>query len=157
MALSQKTNGSRKFIVQDVSFEVIEDEIEPPPPRLISRFKTLQDWLLNICNNDNPKKSITKYKFGLFESPNDYTLILVGVNTYVEGKNRSVTRIEFQPINMYFKLPEKVYKNLNRDQLIDELNSQLKDFASTEKFKASFFTKANIVVFETNGQTIWSQ
>jgi hypothetical protein len=148
----QPKNDSEKVIVHDVQ---IEDDIEPPPPHLTSKFRTLQDWLFNICVNDKPKKSITKYKFGLFESSNDYTLVLVGMNTYDEGKNRSVARIEFEPTNMYFKLPEREYKNLNRDQLIEKLTSQLKDFANTEKFKTSFFTKANIVVFESNGQIIW--
>lgn len=88
---------------------------------------------------------------------NDYTLVLVGENTYDEEKNRSITRIEFEPTNMYFELPKTYYKNLKREQLLKKLTSQLKDFTSTEEFKNSFFTKANIVVFETNGQTIWSK
>jgi hypothetical protein len=159
MAHSQQTkNDSGKVIVKDVQLEtIIEDAIEPPPPQLTSRFETLQEWLLTICENDKPKKPITEFKFGLFESPNDLVLVLVGVNTYNEGKNRTVTRIEFEPSNMYFKLPENEYKHLNRDQLINKLMSQLKDFANTENFKSSFFTKANIVVFEINGQTIWSK
>lgn len=58
---------------------------------------------------------------------------------------------------MYFELPEKESENLNRKQVIEKLPSQLKDFAGMEKFKTSFFTKANVVVFETNGQIIWQQ
>lgn len=70
MSCRQQTkHDSGKVIVQDVQFTVVEDDIEPPPPHLTSRFKTLKDWLLNICDKDKPKKSITKYKFGLFESP----------------------------------------------------------------------------------------
>ena len=157
MACGQQKNDPGKARVQEVQFEVVEDDVEPPPPHLTSRFKTWQDWLHNICDKDKPQKPIAKYKFGLFESSNDYTLVLVGVNTYVEGKNRSVTRIEFEPANMYFKLPETYYENLNREQLLDKLASQLKEFANTKKIKTSFFTKANIVVFETNGQTIWSK
>jgi hypothetical protein len=158
MASGQENKkDSGKVIVQHVQIEVVEDDIEPPPPQFISKFRTVQDWLLNICDNDKPEKPIAIYKLGLFESPNDYTLVLVGVNTYEDGRNRSVTRIEFEPTNMYLKLPEAYYENLNREQLLDKLTSQLKDFANTESFKTSFFSKANIVVFETNGQTIWSK
>ena|SRR6185437_7650329 len=153
----QNKNDSGKVIMQHGRFEVVEDVSEPPPPHLVSKFATLQDWLLNICEKDRPQKPISKYTVGLFESPNDYTLVLVGVNTYDEDKNRSVTRIEFEPTNMYFKLPEAYYKNLSREQLLDKLTSQLKDFAKTERFKTSFFSKATLFVFDTNGKTIWSK
>ena len=144
-------------MVHDIKLEVVEDVIGPPPLHLTSKFNTLQDWLLNICDKDNPQKPIAKYRFGLFESPNDYTIFLIGVNTYDESQNRSVTRIEFESTNMYFKLPEIYFENLNREQLLVKLISQLIDFAKTEKFKTSFFTKADIVVFETNGKIIWSK
>jgi hypothetical protein len=149
-------NDSGKVIMQHGSFEVVVDVIEPPPPYLVSKFKTLQDWLFNICDNDSPGKAIAEYKISLFESPNDYTLVLAGENTYNEGKYRSVTRIEFEPANMYFKLPENYFKNLNKQQLLDKLTSELKNFTATQKFKTSFFTKAKAIVFESTGQTIWS-
>jgi len=153
----QDKKDSGKVIVEHGWFEVVEDDIGPPPTHLASKFRTLHDWLLNICYNDQPQKSIAKFTLNLFESPDDYTLVLVGVNTYDEGENRSVTRIEFEPTNMYFKLPRTYYKNLSREQLLDKLTLQLKRFTSTKKFKTSFFAKANIVIFQTNGQTIWSK
>ncbi len=82
----QPKNSSEKGIVNKVKIEVVEDDVEPPPPHLTSRFKTLQDWLLTICDNNKPQKQITKYKFGLFESPTAYTLVLVGVNTMTKEK-----------------------------------------------------------------------
>lgn len=158
MAQSQQPkDDSGKTVVHEVTLQVVEDEIEPPPPHLITKFKSLQEWLTDIFENDKPKKSIAKYKFALFESPNNYTIALIGVNTYNERQNRSVTRIEFEPANMYFKLPEKEFENLNRSQLTDKLTSQLKDLANTERFRNSFFTKANVVDLETNGQIIWQQ
>jgi hypothetical protein len=150
-------NDSGKVTVHEVLFEEIEEDVDPPPPHLTSKFRTLKDWLINICDNDKPQKPISTYKFGLFESANDYTLFLVGTNTYEEDQNRSVTRIEFQPTNMYYKLPQRSYKTLNRNQMIDKLSSQLKGFAKTEKFQASFFTQASTIIFTTNGQTIWSK
>jgi hypothetical protein len=153
----QNKNDSDKVIVQRGSFQVVLDVVEPPPPNLVSKFASLQEWLLNICEKDAPQKLISKYTVGLFESSNDYTLDLVGVNTYDEDKNRSATRIEFEPTNMYFKLPEAYYQNLSREQLLDKLTLELKDFANTERFKTSFIAKANVFVFESNGQTIWSK
>lgn len=152
----QNKNDSEKIIVQHGSFEVVEDVEEPPPPNLVSKFATVKDWLLYVCEKDRPQKSISKYTVGLFESPNDYTLVLVGVNTYGEDKKRSVTRIEFEPTNMYFKLPGAFYQNLTREQLLDKITLELNDFAKTEKFKTSFFAKATLFVFQTNGQAIWS-
>jgi len=70
----QSKSDSAKFIVQNVQIE----DIGPPSPDLISKFKGLQDWLLDICNNDNPKKSIMKYQFELFNSANEYTIALFG-------------------------------------------------------------------------------
>lgn len=139
-----------------VSIKDTQDDVGPPPTDLASQFKTLQDWLFAICNSDKPRKAIAKFKFELFESANDYTIVLVGVNTY-EGKNRSETHIEFEPKYMYFKLPQIYYEYLGRQQLLDKLTAEMKDFSNTEKFRTSFFTKASIVVFETNGQAIWSR
>ena len=106
-----------------------------------------------MCDNDNPKKSITKYEFELFQSANEYTVALLGVNTY-QSKDSLVTRIEFEPTNTYFKLPETYYENLNRQQLLEKLTFQLKDSTNTEKFNSCFFAKAKIVFFET---IIWSK
>jgi hypothetical protein len=156
--VQQPNKDSGKVTVHEVRFkELIDEDVDPPPPHLSSKFTTLTDWLLNVCEKDRPQKSISIFKFGLFESANDYTLFLIGTNTYDEGQNHSVTRIEFQPTNMYFKLPQKNYKGLNRDQVIGNLTSQLKDFAQTQMFKTSFLAQATTVVFTVNGETIWSK
>ncbi len=152
--LPKNESGKTILVVQDVMQEEI---IEPPPPGLISKFKTMQDWLVNICDHDKPKKSIAQYKVGLFESSNENTLVLVGVNIYDNGKNGSETRIEFEPKNMYFNLPKRDYENLTRDQLLTKLSGQLKDFSKTMKFKTSFFTKADSFIFDPIGLTIWAK
>ena len=103
-----------------------------------------------------PEKPISEYRIGLFESEQAYTITLVGVNTYENGEYTTVIQIEFKPTNMYFALPESYFRNSTREQLLDKLCSELKDFTSTEKFKASFLTKGDIGVFETTGEIIWS-
>jgi hypothetical protein len=152
---SKPKNDTEKIIVENGRFEEVEDEVEPPPPQLISKFGTVKDWLVNICESDQPRKPISIYQVGLFESENDFTLFLVGINKYNEGQNRSVTHIEFQPINMYFKLPQQYFKNLDRKEVIKQLTEQLKEFTNTAKFKTSFLAQANKIVFTTNGEVIW--
>ena len=157
IACSQKTkNESRNVQIKEVTLYDIVDDVEPPPPDLTSNFKTLQDWLLSICYDRKPKKSIANYEFGLFESADDYTLFLIGINKYTEG-DTSYTRIEFEPLNMYFPLPKSEYKNLKRDELLNRLISQLKQFTKTEQFKSSFFVNADKITFASNGETIWSK
>lgn len=153
----QPKSDSEKVVIQHISFEHIEEDVEPPPPHFTSKFKTLQDWLFNICENDKPKKSIAEFRVNFFESSGEYTLFLIGVNTYKEGKNRSITRIEFEPSNMYFNLPKSDYKNLNRQQLQDKVTFQLKDFTETETFKTSFLTKANVITIGFSGERVWSK
>lgn len=136
-----------------VEYEQVE-EISPPPPGLTTKFKTPQEWLINICDTEKPEKPITAYNFSLFESPDDYTICLVGINKYDQGQD-SVTRIDFEPSSMYYPLPGE-YKNLTRDQVQDQVTSLLKDFTKTDKFKNSFFAKSNSIIVDFYG-TIWSK
>lgn len=140
-------------MVQEVTFEDIVDDVPPPPPHLTSNFKTLQDWLFSICDTEKPEKSIATYNFGLFESPDDHVIFLVGLNKYYK-ENTSVTRIEFEPSKMYFQLPKSEYKNLNREQLLDKLTFQLKVFTNTETFKASFLAKAKSITTDFRGDLV---
>lgn len=157
MACNEKTKtGVQKVEVKEVTFYSVEDDFPPPPPNLTSNFKTLQEWLLSICNGKKPEKSIATFHFGLFESSDEKIMFLTGVNKYING-DTSYTRIEFEPSNVYYQLPQREYSNLNRDQLMKKLTDQLKAFTNTEKFNTSFLSKANAITFESNGQTIWSK
>jgi len=111
--------------------------------------------VFSICDEKKPGKSIGNYEFGVFESSDKCIIYLVGVNKYHKG-DTSFANIEFEPKNMYFPLPKSEYKNLNRDQLLNKLTIQLRAITKTEKFKASFLSKANDIIFKSNGQTIWS-
>ena len=159
MGRSQQKKGySGKTFVQEVHVEVI---VEDPtdPPHIKSKFKTLQDWLYNICDNDWPGKSIDKFNINISHSDptGDYTIFLYGVNTYAEGENRFITRIEFELLHMYYKFPKKEYKSLTTEQFKAKLTSQLKDFTKTGKFKTSYLTKANAIIIEFSGEAIWTK
>lgn len=139
-------------------YGVIREEVEevsPPPPGPTSNFKTLEEWLFNICDKEKPEKSITTYIFGLFESADDYTIFLVGINKYDKGQD-SVTRIDFEPSNMYYPLSKSENKNLTQEQVQDQLTTLLRDFIKTDKFKNSFLAKAYSITVEFYGM-IWSR
>jgi hypothetical protein len=146
-----------KVTVENIMITESEEEVDPPVDEQISHFKTLQDWLINICDSSKPTKNIDKFKLGIFEEEKEKILFLVGTNTYKEGENRSSTRIEFEPSHNYLLLPGKDYNKLSHIELVNKLTTQLKDFANTSTFQNSFLTKANTVVFETNGQIIWKK
>jgi hypothetical protein len=128
-----------------------------PSPDLTSHFNTIQDWLQDAIDKDNPTKYITESKFGLFQFPNDYCLYMIGVNTYSDDKSNTKTLIEFKPSNMHFKLPKVYFDGLDRDQLLIKLIKELRDFTNTEKFRTSFFNKAQRIIFRPNGLVIWSK
>ncbi|MCG2614731.1 hypothetical protein LZZ85_10585 [Terrimonas sp. NA20] len=145
----------REVEYKDVTLVEIEDDIEPPPPGLDTHFKSVQEWLCSICDAEKPDKSISIFKIGLFESSDGNMLYLAGVNKYENG-DTSHTRVDFEPSNMYCRLPESGYKDLNREQLLVRLTGELKAFTGTEKFRNSFLATSNTIIFESNGQVIWA-
>jgi hypothetical protein len=143
--------------IRSVESTVEIDDVGPPPPDFTSSFETLQEWLFSICDEEQPQKSIETYKFGLFEGEEDYTVSLVGTNKYQEDRNRLVINIDFEPEDTYFNLPDKEYKSLKREQVLERLTTQLKEFTKTDKFLHSFLAKANAITTEWNGETVWSK
>src|SRR5690349_15418894 len=84
MACNHKNDvrDEEQYEVKHIEFTSEEDDPGPPPPGSISPFKTLQAWLVNICDNEKPDKTIATYNFALYEGHDDYTLCFTGTNTY---------------------------------------------------------------------------
>jgi hypothetical protein len=144
--------------VRSVDVGTVEiDDVGPPPPDFTNSYETLQEWLFSICDKEQPQKSIETYSFGLFEGQEEYTVSLVGTNKYQEDKNRLVINIDFDPEDVYFNLPDKEFKSLKREQVLERLTAQLKEFTKTNKFLHSFLAKAHVITTEWNGETIWSK
>lgn len=144
-----------KIKVQDVVFVQSVDVVSPPPPDLTSKFKTLQEWLINMVETEKPGKLIIAYQFGLFESEDEYVIFLIGSKQYNKDQG-GVTSINFEPSNMYYPLPESEYKNLTREQAWARIIVQFRNFKKTDKFKNSFFAKAKVITTDLNGE-IWSR
>ncbi|MBB2147047.1 hypothetical protein GM921_16200 [Pedobacter sp. LMG 31464] len=137
------------------SFTVEEDDFEPPPPEFISRFKTVNEWLSFIADNEKPKKTIMNYDINVFEGEDDYTLALTGTNTYEISNTYQRIKIEYTPNQMYFNLPKSEHKGLTKEQVFEHLTDQLNKFISSAKFKNSFFTEAKSITTGWKGK-IWS-
>jgi hypothetical protein len=158
MDCNRKNNNDQPGIeIKKVTLVEEVDDVSPPPPEMHSNFETLQEWLFNMCDKEKPKVKIATYEFGLFESPGDYTVFVVGLNTYQKSEHHSVTTIDFEPSDMYFPLPENEHENSDREQVLDKIKSQLKDFTKTEKFKTSFFAQAKSIKTSFDGDEIWSK
>ena len=145
----------KQIIVENTSYQ-ISDDVEPPPPNLTYNFKNIDEWLSNICDAEKPKKLITNYDIGLFESTGNNTIYMVGINKYRKG-DTSYIKNEFESPNMYFRLPLEDYKELSKGELLKKLSIQLKNFTTTEKFRSSFLSEAITITFNPDGQIIWSK
>ncbi|HEV2481906.1 MAG TPA: hypothetical protein VGS79_19705 [Puia sp.] len=140
----------KRTIVQDIHLEDGQDDFDPPPFNTKPSFKNLEDWLVNVCHSQRPSKPISTYAFGVFESQHERVMLLVGMNKY-----DNYEKIEFQPPNKYFLLPQSDYEALNRDQLADKLTKQLRDFIATKEFQDSYMAEATSIFL--SGKLVWTK
>lgn len=126
----------------------------PPASRLVTPFKSIQEWLLFLCENNQRSEPVSEYMIAFSEPPN-VLAYLVGHNHGME-QGVPTTRIVFQPKQyMWFELPKKEYGSLPKQQLIDRVHTELIAFFKTEQFKKSFLARGYHI--STNYQEdIWS-
>lgn len=146
-----------KIIVENVTIESIDSNAEgnyppPPPPPLPEKqsppnpsFKSLNDWITNICLTENPDKKIIAYNFGLFETEEGYTIYLMGSETYNKQNDDWATSTDFSPQYDTYLLPLKEYKNIEWDKTLKKITKELKLFTTTSIFKKSFLAKAKAI------------
>lgn len=145
-----------KTTTQYFSDVVMEDEMPPPMGDPVSHTTSIDQWLKGICQERGPKEPVTKYELGLFESSTENILCLVGRNMQ-QTADTSFDRIVFKPKDLYFKLPQADYKNMDRAAFLNKLYAELVAFTETEAFKKSYLSKAQSLVFNANGKNIWSK
>ena len=137
------------------------EEVEPPPPpgtsassKLPTPWHSVGEWLIAITREKAPTLAIDSYNIGLFESKDDYILVLTGENTYLKTANHTVRQLDFKPKHMYFELPKKKYGALSSDQVKDRVSKELDDFIKTPQFKQSFLSKGKQIKTDWNGK-VW--
>lgn len=150
-------NNNPKKNIQVIN-DVLRMSIErptPPPPGFTSPFKTLQEWLFNICDSNKPLESISEYNFGLYLSPGANMICLVGYNTDMK-QGFPARRIAFQPSHTFFVLPHGEYGNLSQELVRKRIFKELTEFTKTTKFKNSFLSKGDSITTDLDGE-IWQR
>jgi hypothetical protein len=131
------------------------DVFAPPPPgkAIHSPFETIHDWLCAICDAEPPAGPISIYSFGVFESPDEWLLFVVGENKTQQDQYTSATHIDFKPSYMYFLLPAAQHLGKPGNEVRARLRRELETFTRTEKFQSSFLATADRA--EWNGEGFW--
>ena len=106
---------------------------------------TLQDWLPEICENETPDSSIVAFNFGLFETVDGYTIYLIGSREYDGDDEDWATNNDFEPAKKYFPLPPENFKQLEWQEVLNNVRSELTKFAASETFQSSFLAAAKAV------------
>jgi hypothetical protein len=145
--------NKRDIIKRHLLVESLEEIPTPPPPGFTSPFKTVHEWLFNICDSEQPKKPISEYSILLFESSENSILCLAGYNTYLEQDCES-SRIDFKPSHMFFSLPQDEYKNLSLEQIRERVLNELIEFTKTDKFLSSYLSEQSLITTNFAG-SIW--
>jgi hypothetical protein len=102
--------------------------------------KELFAWLNNINLNSKPTNDVKAYWFGLFETPNGYTIYLTGSNTYDENDSDWACNVDFAPKEKYMELGLKGYKWEDVLKIAIDL---VKSFIESEDYKKHFISKAD--------------
>jgi hypothetical protein len=146
-----KDDGPEELIVENITFEQVVEEPEPPPPGFTSDFNSVRDWLIKLCETEHPEQSIVTYRFTLSKSEDGYLLALTGSKQRPEDS----VLIDFQPSVMHYLLPKQDYESLTFQQAENKVAAEIKNFTKTDKFRKCFFGKANAITTNFSGE-IWS-
>jgi hypothetical protein len=112
-----------------------------PSPVFKLPFKTLQEWLVHLCNEQPPQKPISEYQFQLYYSSSGSLIAFYGQHYTIED-GVPTRRITFQPAHVFFPLPKNIYRRLTYSQLKETLYKELNEFTKTSEFKNSFLSKS---------------
>ena len=145
------------FVIKYGHFSVIEEDLDFPFDDLESRFDNVTSWLQQICDEGGPAHSIKKYRIGLIYSEFEYTLSFHGVNAYQQDRHTELIKIEFQPNELFFALPNDYFEGPSYDALKEKLMEELSKFANIDPFKKSFISQAQSVIFQPTGDVLWPE
>lgn len=109
-------------------------------------------WIDSIIREEKPDKKIIAYGFGIFETPScssGFAVYLFGAETYdPDDDDWAAGSGDYTPNDelMYLYLPEPEFKNLKWDKVQELVEKEVKKFIASEKFKSSFFERADAIV-----------
>ncbi len=149
-------SGKKEIEVIEVT-EVTEETVnapEPAPPSFsCSNAVTLQEWFFKLCDTEKPGKDTAAYAFGFFETENCYAVYLIDSSGYKKRDTGSAKQNGNEQSIKYYPLSKSEYKDLEWQQVMNKIKSQLKEFTNNEKCKNSSFAKAkSVTLFFDDGE-----
>jgi hypothetical protein len=106
--------------------------------------RSIQTWLTNICLNEHPDESIIAYNIGIFQTPEGFSLYMIGSQNFDANDSDWATEIEFEPEEKYFVLSDD-FSNLDWDQVQYKSIHAIQEFMKMDVFKTSFLAKAKAI------------
>jgi hypothetical protein len=126
-------------------------EVVVPPRHIETDFKSINEWLTAICDSNNPKQLVDEFIISLtLSSVDGYRLTLQGTTNY-RNKTRGIdSKIVFEPVNMFYKLPDADYKDLDYKRAGNKVYLQLQQALNIQKISKFFLIhgKARFIRFD---------
>jgi hypothetical protein len=105
---------------------------------------SIENWLTSLLQSEAPDDDIIAYYFGIFETPEGYSIYLTGSAEYDADDDDWATNTDFEPEDNYCTLPE-AYKEMDWEEVQDKIVTLLKDFTATAAFNHSYLAKARAI------------
>lgn len=103
------------------------------------------NWMTRLNKLEKPNRSISAFNFGLFETPDRYTLYLIGANHFDEEDEDWATEIDFEPQEKYLAIDSEETNGLEWNQVLDKVTTTVTKYIHSPDFKESILNKAHAI------------
>ena len=105
-----------------------------------SIYLEFRDWLNRINQSEVIPADLSAFNFGLFQTPNGYSIYLIGSTIFTEDNDDWAGEEDFAPREKYFELPSN-FKDKNWKELEDFVKELVIDFINSEDFQKTFLAR----------------
>jgi len=154
--MEQENEDKRYFHATVVATHTVQMDIpDPPPLAFTSPFKTIEEWLVHICQTNDSQIIIEDCMFDIMSLSWGNVLSLEGYSNVEIDNHTTAHRIVFKPIsNKNFALPNEEFGSMSQEKLKERVINELKYFTRTIIFQNSFLSKATKIRTNLN-DIIW--
>lgn len=120
------------------------DQVPPPPPPVgfTSPFKSIQEWLLHLCDTNEVTVPISEFQFGLGKTPTHHLLSVLGFNTHEVGADAISRTIDFKPASHgHFTLPSEEFATLSEAEVKEQVLNELRAFIASGSSRIPFYQR----------------
>ncbi len=102
----------------------------------------LIEWLKRISGSEMPPSNVIAYNIGIFETPDGYSVYLIGSDNYTPDDSDWACDEVFSPKERYFAIP-----NEDRDweKILSEVVTAIKIFVESPDVKTSYLSQAKFL------------